>query len=100
MKPLQKEFGSLVQVKRAGFVGMRGKKDMEGSLEDLYARDPDSEAELYAGPEVYPYSYYKRAGFVGMRGKKGGYTPATMRRPTLFDALQRHVRAGFVGMRG
>ena len=90
----------MVQVKRAGFVGMRGKKDMEGSLEDLYASDPDSEAELYSGPEVYPYSYYKRAGFVGMRGKKGGYTPASMRRPTLFDALQRHVRAGFVGMRG
>jgi len=76
-----------MQVKRAGFVGMRGKKDMENSLEDLYASDPDSEAELYAGPEVYPYSYYKRAGFVGMRGKKGGYTPASMRRPTLFDAL-------------
>ena len=89
-----------MQVKRAGFVGMRGKKDIEGSLEDLYASDPDSEAELYAGAEVYPYSYYKRAGFVGMRGKKGGYTPASMRRPTLFDALQRHVRAGFVGMRG
>merc|ERR1712008_357853 len=52
-----------MQVKRAGFVGMRGKKDMEGSLEDLYASDPDSEAELYAGPEVYPYSYYPKPRF-------------------------------------
>ena len=94
---LQKGLQCLVQVKRAGFVGMRGKKDMENSLEDLYASDPDSEAELYAGPEVYPYSYYKRAGFVGMRGKKG---QRYMGKPILPDALQRYVRAGFVGMRG
>merc|ERR1711963_1224989 len=91
-----------MQLKRAGFVGMRGKKSIEGSVEDLYETDPESEADLYDGPEAaYPYNYFKRAGFVGMRGKKSQSDYSRyLRRPTLFDALQRHVRAGFVGMRG
>merc|ERR1712193_60500 len=83
-----------MEVKRAGFVGMRGKKssDIEtASMEDMY-EDPDI---LYES---------KRQGFVGMRGKKqsdyASNYASYLRRPTLYDAMARNIRAGFVGMRG
>merc|ERR1711935_1070586 len=51
-----------MEVKRAGFVGMRGKKSSDlveaGLMEDMYENDPEL---LYES---------KRQGFVGMRGKK------------------------------
>lgn len=64
------------EVKRAGFVGMRGKKEdsnLEDLIMDLYSQDPELFEET------------KRSGFVGMRGKKD----------EIYDK-----RAGFVGMRG
>ena len=101
--------------KRAGFVGMRGKKD--ATFYDLYggggsssdynsAAAPDSDAAelLYQ---------LKRSGFVGMRGKKlkgyqanmkllgyPGYPEYVMRK--LNENLARNSRSnsGFVGMRG
>jgi len=99
--------------KRAGFVGMRGKKD--ATFYDLYgggggsdynsAVAPDSDAEL-----LYQL---KRSGFVGMRGKKmksylntmkylgyPGYPEYAMSRGN--SNLERNSRSnsGFVGMRG
>ena len=52
-------------VKRAGFVGMRGKKsDAE--------EDANALSELMSSHQVWEpaFSNHKRAGFVGMRGKK------------------------------
>jgi len=93
-------FAEAMEVKRAGFVGMRGKKasDVEtGLMEDMYENEPDllyeskrqgfvgmrgkkaltdsesdaaEAADLYAVPGLDPDRYFKRAGFVGMRGKK------------------------------
>jgi len=118
-----------MEVKRAGFVGMRGKKEA-GLMEDMYENDPDilyeskrqgfvgmrgkksslpdseavEAAELYAVPGLDPDRYFKRAGFVGMRGKKtsdyASNYASYLRRPTLYDAMSRNIRAGFVGMRG
>merc|ERR1711973_450049 len=119
-----------MEVKRAGFVGMRGKKEA-GLMEDMYENDPDilyeskrqgfvgmrgkkalpdsesdaaEAADLYAVPGLDPDRYFKRAGFVGMRGKKqsdyASNYASYLRRPTLYDAMARNIRAGFVGMRG
>merc|ERR1712038_2002024 len=69
--------------KRAGFVGMRGKKsygfDNQGDLLQYLAMmyQPKPQPEL------------KRAGFVGMRGKKSINDESTLSK-----------RAAFVGMRG
>ena len=117
-----------MQVKRAGFVGMRGKKSsstLEGLLEDLYENDPDVFYDTHkragfvgmrgkkasldpeaTAAELYDIgngneAVYKRAGFVGMRGKKSQSDyQRYLRRPTLLDLMPRQVRAGFVGMRG
>merc|ERR1712193_198319 len=86
-----------MEVKRAGFVGMRGKKALSDS-------DASEAADLYAVPGLDPTRYFKRAGFVGMRGKKqsdyASNYASYLRRPTLYDAMARNIRAGFVGMRG
>merc|ERR1712179_685398 len=104
--------------KRAGFVGMRGKKsygfDNQGDLLQYLAMmyKPQPQPEL------------KRAGFVGMRGKKsindestlskraafvgmrGRRTPQELGYDDLYnyqdteDLAPRERRAGFVGMRG
>ena len=76
-------------LKRAGFVGMRGKKGMpsldeSGAESDAWLLDDDM-ADLMS----------KRAGFVGMRGKK---FDAANRQAWLSQLLNK--RAGFVGMRG
>lgn len=73
--------------KKAGFVGMRGKKAVEGEWdEDIYIRKiADVLARLMAIREN-DHSMFKRAGFVGMRGKKSN--------------REEIKRAGFVGMRG
>lgn len=63
--------------KRAGFQGMRGKKWDGG--------EDDNEANLYD-------QYLKRAGFVGMRGKKMAEDDE--------DGFALSKRDGFVGMRG
>jgi len=83
--------------KRAGFVGMRGKKsDSESDVDALTQL-------MYSGS--WP-SLHKRAGFVGMRGKKSyGFDNqgdllqylAMMYQPKPKPELK---RAGFVGMRG
>jgi len=83
--------------KRAGFVGMRGKKsDAEGDIDPLTQL-------MYSSS--WP-SLHKRAGFVGMRGKKSyGFDNqgdllqylAMMYQPKPQPELK---RAGFVGMRG
>merc|ERR1712122_349264 len=52
---------AFMEDKRAGFVGMRGKKDSQPLNFDDYI-DTDS-------PDLY-YEAAKRSGFVGMRGKK------------------------------
>merc|ERR1711936_1340450 len=77
-------------VKRAGFVGMRGKKsygfDNQGDLLQylsmLYQQQPVS--------RNLQSTHLKRAGFVGMRGKKS----------TTGDESVLQKRAAFVGMRG
>merc|ERR1711936_1126830 len=77
-------------VKRAGFVGMRGKKsygfDNQGDLLQylsmLYQQQPVS--------RNLQGTHLKRAGFVGMRGKKS----------TTGDESVLQKRAAFVGMRG
>merc|ERR1711936_691408 len=77
-------------VKRAGFVGMRGKKsygfDNQGDLLQylpmLYQQQPVS--------RNIQDTHLKRAGFVGMRGKKS----------TIGDESVLQKRAAFVGMRG
>merc|ERR1711936_72993 len=77
-------------VKRAGFVGMRGKKaygfDNQGDLLQylsmLYQQQPVS--------RNLQSTHLKRAGFVGMRGKKS----------TIGDESVLQKRAAFVGMRG
>jgi len=112
-----------LELKRAGFVGMRGKKSdsIEVPTDDFYENNPkmlyqskrqgfvgmrgkksmdheDAVNELFAAQNgADAERYLKRAGFVGMRGKKG---QRYMGKPILPDALQRYVRAGFVGMRG
>ena len=80
-------------LKRAGFVGMRGKKSEQGAMYD---------------EEAFP----KRAAFVGMRGRRTPYEVQHEERvlPNLlnFDSSPfwgdemslRERRAGFVGMRG
>jgi len=83
--------------KRAGFVGMRGKKsDNDGEMDPLAQM-------MYSSS--WP-SLHKRAGFVGMRGKKSyGFDNqgdllqylAMMYKPQPQPELK---RAGFVGMRG
>jgi hypothetical protein len=74
--------------KRAGFVGMRGKKayDLENQNELL-----NYLAHLYHNQKNY--NPPKRAGFVGMRGKRF-YTEATG------DEVMLQKKAAFVGMRG
>merc|ERR1711879_443561 len=73
--------------KRAGFVGMRGKKDQE-----------DNEALFYA--PLIEDAASKRAGFVGMRGKKGkNYWPSYWFSTPNLDRESRG-NSGFVGMRG
>merc|ERR1711962_745041 len=92
-------FAEAMEVKRAGFVGMRGKKALTDSESDAAEA-----ADLYAVPGLDPDRYFKRAGFVGMRGKKqsdyASNYASYLRRPTLYDAMARNIRAGFVGMRG
>merc|ERR1712029_1088206 len=72
-----------IELKRAGFVGMRGKKSntIEDQSEEFYENNPQ------------PLFTNKRQGFVGMRGKKG-----QPHFDTLQEAMQRIGRAGFVGM--
>lgn len=67
--------------KRAGFVGMRGKKDNNELWRYLSLLQQARERPLQ----------YKRAGFVGMRGKKSDIDDDE------FDLLK---RAAFMGMRG
>ena len=76
---------AFMEDKRAGFVGMRGKKDSPPLNFDDYI-DTDS-------PDLY-YEAAKRSGFVGMRGKKDQED-----QEDLFYAPN-PKRAGFVGMRG
>jgi len=75
--------------KRAGFVGMRGRKR---AFERL---------ELEAGPHedrfASPYEIIKRAGFVGMRGKKSMPYESEDEESEMGPVAK---RAGFVGMRG
>ena len=74
-----------MELKRAGFVGMRGKKNLENLWNDLYDTEP-----------MYPEQ--KRSGFVGMRGKKSEPSDEAFNvaEPMFFT----EKRAGFVGMRG
>ena len=78
-----------MELKRAGFVGMRGKKSMENLYQDMYDTDPSF-------PEV------KRSGFVGMRGKKSSSRNSDVE--DLYEVTDpmyfMEKRAGFVGMRG
>lgn len=83
--------------KRAGFVGMRGKKS---EIDDF-----DPLAHLMWNPS-WP-SLHKRAGFVGMRGKKSyGFDNQGDLLQYLATLYQQNgqpsglKRAGFVGMRG
>ena len=109
---------SMMDDKRAGFVGMRGKKD-HFSFND-YLDDPsyyevkrsgsgfvgmrgkkdaeDNEDLFYAPVED---DDAKRAGFVGMRGKKASknYWPSFWYSPSL-TRESRGSSSGFVGMRG
>jgi hypothetical protein len=97
--------------KRAGFVGMRGKKD--ATFYDLYGGGGSSDYNSAAAPDSDAELLYqlKRSGFVGMRGKKmkgylnsmkylgyPGYPEYAMRNAN----LERNSRSnsGFVGMRG
>ena len=64
-----------IALKRAGFVGMRGKKSMPYETED-------EESEM--GPVA------KRAGFVGMRGKKAGKGGASLPSDALSAAKYYH----------
>ena len=75
---LLEDYGDHLDDKRAGFVGMRGKKD-----EDLYP--------------------YKRAGFVGMRGRRADaeWEQAIMAlKRAGFVGMRGKKSSGFVGMRG
>jgi len=94
---LASTFAEAMEVKRAGFVGMRGKKssDLEeaGLMEDMYENDPEL---LYES---------KRQGFVGMRGKKALSDSDAAEAADLYavnglDSDSYYKRAGFVGMRG
>lgn len=78
-----------MEIKRAGFVGMRGKKNTLDLLQDLY------EKELIEN-EVAP----KRSGsgFVGMRGKKSEQVDLEELLEEAENLMDK--RAGFVGMRG
>jgi len=94
-------------VKRAGFVGMRGKKsDAE--------EDANALSQLMSSHQVWEpaLSNHKRAGFVGMRGKKSyGFdnqgdllqylSMLYQQQPVSRNLQGTHLkRAGFVGMRG
>lgn len=78
-----------------GFLGMRGKKLMEG--EQFYKRKPQffigvkGKKNMYDENDVFePELYFKRAqmGFMGMRGKKDIFSD------------EKRAPMGFVGMRG
>lgn len=87
-------------LKRAGFVGMRGKKS--SLLEE-------EEADVVPLQDEVPRSWMdqevaKRAGFVGMRGKKADEQQQQQLEeldPAWFEQLlAASKRSGFVGMRG
>ena len=69
-------------IKRAGFVGMRGKKDV-----DYHYLFED------------PAEFHKRSGFVGMRGKKAEADEAAQELEDLSNIYKR-ASSAFVGMRG
>ena len=81
---LEAASASMMDDKRAGFVGMRGKKD-HFNFND-YLEDPSS----------YYESEAKRggSGFVGMRGKKD----AEDQEDLFYAPIEEAKRAGFVGM--
>lgn len=76
------------ELKRAGFVGMRGKKDNDAEDDGSYNNNNNDDFSLNDDLAQYIFGpRAARAGFVGMRGKKAD--------ESLYDK-----RAGFVGMRG
>ena len=84
---LEAASASMMDDKRAGFVGMRGKKD-HFNFND-YLEDPSSYYDAAAAEA-------KRAGsgFVGMRGKKD----AEDQEDLFYAPIEEAKRAGFVGM--
>lgn len=99
-EPLQFDPIHKLEDKRAGFVGMRGKKDYSDG-EDESEDDPDAYMQ-YLIPD-----HPKRAGFVGMRGKKDNYedllraAAADHKRASSFFGMRgKKGNSGFVGMRG
>ncbi|KOB67499.1 Tachykinin [Operophtera brumata] len=100
-----------------GFLGMRGKKLMEG--EQFYKLKPQffvgvkGKKNLYDTSDVFePELYFKRAqmGFMGMRGKKDLFLDEEKRAPMGFVGMrgkkdlyldeEKRAPMGFVGMRG
>ena len=91
--------------KRAGFVGMRGKKDddaWEDADDEVIKRAPFQGMRGKKDPEWDAYGFYKRAPFQGMRGKKDTALPYSLYLHSLAKAAAaaNQKRAGFVGMRG
>lgn len=99
---LQQMAAAAAASKRAGFMGMRGKKSGNGEMDE----DDDNADEFDSSngyvdsvPEAINAYSAKRAGFVGMRGKR----PFWQERPELSrnHLLNRFRKsAGFMGMRG
>jgi hypothetical protein len=92
-----------VEDKRAGFMGMRGKKDVlrPQSLFDLYtmpAVGEETEEDYLVEPVAQEVEKRQKSGFVGMRGKKSDeMDPAELDYPGFYYLPK---RAGFMGMRG
>lgn len=89
-------------LKRAGFVGMRGKKShlVDGEEEEQNAIQ-DDDPQSWIDQELVKRARNK-AGFVGMRGKKSDQVNTFDMDPSSWidQFLSSSKRAGFVGMRG
>lgn len=78
--------------KRAGFVGMRGKKSFETTPEALPVTDQEQELM-----DMLRAMHKRRPQFMGMRGKKSDDDEND---DELIEEYAPSKRAGFVGMRG
>jgi hypothetical protein len=81
--------------KRAGFVGMRGKKSEGADEEEDWYQEDDSDSVDYLGKRG------SNTAFVGMRGKRPSYNGDDDEQGYLLKELaKRFGTSGFVGMRG